>query len=540
MHGLAQVKEVTNHFSVDAGYLTIVSPDCLVATAGNRETPLWLSIARIGYSYGAYKIWKNVIMRILRYMSNWRIRNGIISKILSITGEDRLLIAEELLLEYRTIKLRLPSTMKALPSEPITMDLTTRFTNFIDKKYLSGPLKYIHIYTPEIESIINAKIISNQWGEKVSTALVKVDSDKYSTSIIKYIKDIWSLSNEGKVILSSVIHSGGSLDYISKSLAIREALGIGKQLAIEGTKEIALAESGQLAVIEGTAATGVGIPIALLELASMVLLGSIGDTIGRWVSSRQCVVIMPLKVNNLEFSAGIEGHMGAVIGDPLSLSDQWFASIFSSSYDKNSLGMIVPLLMDFILPGADSGWNPDNPSDEIKFPKVPDIQEDSFRAYIDSLNNRPLSNNVADIQYDKNDFKEPLHRTSRTPGQPAYPSDLYNAAKPFEGIPYVWGGDLSNLNTKQGLDCSGFVQAVFRNLGKSIPRTANEQYNKSEKIPVQQLQPGDLVFKVRNGYAYHVGIYAGNNRVMQAPHTGAAVVLDTPLEKFGANAYGRL
>ena len=89
-------------------------------------------------------------------------------------------------------------------------------------------------------------------------------------------------------------------------------------------------------------------------------------------------------------------------------------------------------------------------------------------------------------------------------------------AASLAGIYYVWGG-----TTTAGFDCSGFTQYVFNKLGISIPRTAAEQ--QQALMPVSDPRPGDLVFF--GSPAYHVGIYAGNGMMWDAPHSGAAVAL---------------
>ncbi|MFC5604203.1 C40 family peptidase [Sporosarcina koreensis] len=79
------------------------------------------------------------------------------------------------------------------------------------------------------------------------------------------------------------------------------------------------------------------------------------------------------------------------------------------------------------------------------------------------------------------------------------------------GIPYVFGG-----TSTKGFDCSGFVQYVYKQSGKSVARDTLGQYAQSKKV--SKPQPGDLVFfqnTYRKGIS-HVGIYIGNNKFVHA------------------------
>jgi cell wall-associated NlpC family hydrolase len=94
---------------------------------------------------------------------------------------------------------------------------------------------------------------------------------------------------------------------------------------------------------------------------------------------------------------------------------------------------------------------------------------------------------------------------------PAPTGGIIGIAASLSGIYYRYGG-----TTPSGFDCSGFTSYVYRQVGKSIPRTAEAQRAASSKVsnPV----PGDLIFF---GYpAYHVGIYAGGNMMYDSPRTG--------------------
>ena len=89
----------------------------------------------------------------------------------------------------------------------------------------------------------------------------------------------------------------------------------------------------------------------------------------------------------------------------------------------------------------------------------------------------------------------------------------------YAGTPYRWGG-----TTPRGFDCSGYTQFVYARLGIKIPRTSQAQFNSSRKVR-KNVRPGDLVFFFRTTTrtVYHVGIYAGNNRIWHSPRPGSEV-----------------
>lgn len=97
-------------------------------------------------------------------------------------------------------------------------------------------------------------------------------------------------------------------------------------------------------------------------------------------------------------------------------------------------------------------------------------------------------------------------------------SSVLAIAARYLGIPYVYGG-----TTPQGFDCSGYTSYVYRQLGTSLPRTANQQMAASRRISRSQARAGDLVFFVSGGRAYHTGIYAGKNMIYDAPRAGKSV-----------------
>ncbi|MER6526478.1 C40 family peptidase [Streptomyces sp. NPDC001508] len=89
-----------------------------------------------------------------------------------------------------------------------------------------------------------------------------------------------------------------------------------------------------------------------------------------------------------------------------------------------------------------------------------------------------------------------------------------------KGSPYKWGA-----TGPRRFDCSGLTLYSFKKAGKTLPRTAAQQYNKSRHISAKSRKAGDLVFFHSGSNVYHVGIYAGHGKIWHAPKTGDVVRL---------------
>ena len=121
----------------------------------------------------------------------------------------------------------------------------------------------------------------------------------------------------------------------------------------------------------------------------------------------------------------------------------------------------------------------------------------------------------------------------------AQDNPVVSTAMKYLGIPYKWGG----ARPKTGFDCSGLVQYVFARLGVDLPHYAAAQYYSPDAVWVspERLQPGDLVFFTGSDGTRkapgHVGIYVGDGYLIDAPHTGASVRIDSLSEPWFANNY---
>jgi cell wall-associated NlpC family hydrolase len=121
------------------------------------------------------------------------------------------------------------------------------------------------------------------------------------------------------------------------------------------------------------------------------------------------------------------------------------------------------------------------------------------------------------------------------PYKPQQPkNDVVALSKVYLGVPYRYGG-----STPAGFDCSGYIMFLFHQCGKDLPRTADKQANVGIPVPINNLQPGDLLFFAAPNESdiTHTGLYIGSQRFIHASATAKKVIISSLDEPYWQKAF---
>jgi len=106
------------------------------------------------------------------------------------------------------------------------------------------------------------------------------------------------------------------------------------------------------------------------------------------------------------------------------------------------------------------------------------------------------------------------------------------------GAPYVY-----SAGGPDAFDCSGFTRWAWMQLGVELPHNSGAQWAAVEQIPLDQLEPGDIIFDwgFGGGEPDHVGLYVGDGVMIHAPNSSGVVRYDSIYWWTGATiAAGRV
>ncbi|MEW2413412.1 NlpC/P60 family protein [Streptomyces sp. NPDC046866] len=83
---------------------------------------------------------------------------------------------------------------------------------------------------------------------------------------------------------------------------------------------------------------------------------------------------------------------------------------------------------------------------------------------------------------------------------------------------------VSGATGPSAYDCSGLVQAAYRQAGISLPRVSQDQSAEGTSVSLSALQPGDVLYWGSRGSAYHVAIYVGGGKFVGAQNPSTGIV----------------
>lgn len=99
--------------------------------------------------------------------------------------------------------------------------------------------------------------------------------------------------------------------------------------------------------------------------------------------------------------------------------------------------------------------------------------------------------------------------------------ELIEDAMKYLGGRYVYGGE----SLTSGCDCSAFTRGIYAHFGINLPRSSYEQALTGTLIAAKDARPGDLLYYARDGYIYHVLMYIGEGKAINAKSTNAGIVI---------------
>ncbi len=122
---------------------------------------------------------------------------------------------------------------------------------------------------------------------------------------------------------------------------------------------------------------------------------------------------------------------------------------------------------------------------------------------------------------------------------PAPPPDskaniAIDAALSYIGVWYSWGGA-----SRAGVDCSGLIMLAYEAAGVYLPHYSGAQYADTERVPLYDIQPGDILFYGYGGDE-HEALYLGGGKMIEAEMTGTQVHIVPVRLDYGFFGLGRV
>lgn len=301
MSGQLDVKEVTQIMNYDVGFITMIKPDLVVV---NRDAKT-LTLTTLAAQFAAKQVAVHIVNIMLR-KAGFKGDSPIVSALWAL-GKNTLRKQKEI---YQKTKSRIKPYKDALTGEVTSADEIREINEtrsgrkgikkVLNKANLSGKLK-------KILAVIGEKTRLKDIMNSTKGATNKIKDKKMAKKLTKILK-------AGKA-------------------------------SINGIKD-----SVKVAVLIGSLSNPVGIVAKVIEyFAVEMTLNTVGEMINRRAMTSQAVLMAPITRGGVEFSAGINGHKGSVVGD----SPSFWRGIFASPW-MSPLAALLRYDQDLLKPAGET------------------------------------------------------------------------------------------------------------------------------------------------------------------------------------------
>lgn len=274
MSGPAEVKEVTQIMNHEQGYISLIKPDVVVVNTDRRAMTLLASAqALAGSALITHTLRKK--LRTSKYAGHLPIMNAL----------------------WSATKNRFDKMKERFNTSKIGQKLQDKLTG---GKVPNG--KEVAAADELRKGGVSAKDIARWSKNGMLKQLAKLTGE------------------EGVNNLKNIFQNSKSFGYNTfKNIKMKSK---GSSLVAKGAKSIGKVLKGGRGVLTALwtgahiAAGPIGwLGLAIESLAVHIISSTIGEFIERWLFMRQACLISPLQKSGLEYTAGINGHKGSVIGD---------------------------------------------------------------------------------------------------------------------------------------------------------------------------------------------------------------------------------
>src|SRR5579875_2895999 len=295
MNGPIEVREVNQLMNFEVGFITMIKPDCVVVNSDKTS----VSFLHSGISIFSHVIAVNTLRNVLRnrgYEGSYPIINATWASVKR---------------QWSKLTGKFDFTQKIIDS-------------FKVKK--AGPASTggtIFEYDPMTGEVREFAPVSSQMKQRwEKSGLLKDFAKNLKDFTVNGLKDLYESAGKsiaGKSVLGYDISKlgklRGNMSSLMKTGKVGNVLKWGRRgaAAVIGGTELLMGPPGWLALLIET-------------MVTETLLAGIREFIDRWTYTRKAVIITTLQKDGIEFSAGINGHMGSVVGDS---PDAWQAFLKS-------------------------------------------------------------------------------------------------------------------------------------------------------------------------------------------------------------------